>query len=206
MYRPYRILIFRPIRQRRLTATCLIDIQRKLTQKFGRSQPIISINIKGLCICSHHIHFLIYHDVHSTILCNMTWSPTYKKNRISALNGMKIIDRGNYDRMREYYAVLNGQINLSDSPRNYTEMGSMSQMLNGFIHSAMPSLNLSRVAEPVSSETSSSPLRRSFVSRQHNMVGVRARTDSVDSDGSDKQTVGEDTNAANDGLVVVFIE
>jgi hypothetical protein len=39
----------------------------------------------------------------------MTWSPGYKKNRFHVVNHMKIKDYQNYDSMREYYGVLNGQ-------------------------------------------------------------------------------------------------
>lgn len=41
----------------------------------------------------------------------MTWSPNYKQNRFEALKGMKIKDRCDYNRIREYYATLNGQVN-----------------------------------------------------------------------------------------------
>jgi len=49
----------------------------------------------------------------------MTWSPDYKKNRFYVINHMKIKDYQNYDAIREYYGVLNGQNpNKSLSPRN----------------------------------------------------------------------------------------
>ena len=38
----------------------------------------------------------------------MSWSPDYKKNRMNALDRMKIKDRCNYNTMREYYASING--------------------------------------------------------------------------------------------------
>jgi len=48
----------------------------------------------------------------------MTWSPDYKKNRFYVVNHMKIKDYQNYDSIREYYGVLNGQNpNKSLSPR-----------------------------------------------------------------------------------------
>jgi len=48
----------------------------------------------------------------------MTWSPDYKKNRFYVINHMKIKDYQNYDSIREYYGVLNGQNpNKSLSPR-----------------------------------------------------------------------------------------
>jgi len=49
----------------------------------------------------------------------MTWSPDYKKNRFYVINHMKIKDYQNYDAIREYYGVLNGQNpNKALSPRN----------------------------------------------------------------------------------------
>jgi len=48
----------------------------------------------------------------------MAWSPNYKKNRFAVINHMKIKDYQNYESLREYYAVLNGQNpNKSVSPR-----------------------------------------------------------------------------------------
>lgn len=48
----------------------------------------------------------------------MTWSPDYKKNRFYVINHMKIKDYQNYDSLREYYGVVNGQNpNKSLSPR-----------------------------------------------------------------------------------------
>jgi len=55
----------------------------------------------------------------------MAWSPDYKKNRFFVVNRMKIKDYQNYDSIREYYAVLNGQnANKSLSPRAPTFSGS----------------------------------------------------------------------------------
>ena len=55
----------------------------------------------------------------------MAWSPDYKKNRFFVVNRMKIKDYQNYDSIREYYAVLNGQNpNKSLSPRAPTFSGS----------------------------------------------------------------------------------
>jgi len=44
---------------------------------------------------------------------------------------MAIKDRQNYDRIREYYAVLNGQIDNSDAPRSYKEVSCRKNMFNG---------------------------------------------------------------------------
>ena len=40
----------------------------------------------------------------------MAWSPTYKKNRFEALKGLKIKDRADYNRIRKYFATLNGHV------------------------------------------------------------------------------------------------
>ena len=40
----------------------------------------------------------------------MAWSPNYKQNRFAALKGMKIKDRCDYNRLRKYYATLNGHV------------------------------------------------------------------------------------------------
>jgi len=54
----------------------------------------------------------------------MTWSPDYKKNRFYVVNHMKIKDYQNYDSLREYYGVLNGQNpNRELSPRAPTFSG-----------------------------------------------------------------------------------
>merc|ERR1711971_1177542 len=50
------------------------------------------------------IHYRISHS-----FISMTWSPNYKQNRFYVVNHMKIKDYQNYDALREYYGVLNGQ-------------------------------------------------------------------------------------------------
>merc|ERR1711971_1155906 len=65
------------------------------------------------------IHYRISHS-----FISMTWSPNYKQNRFYVVNHMKIKDYQNYDALREYYGVLNGQNpNTGISPRAPTFSG-----------------------------------------------------------------------------------
>ena len=41
----------------------------------------------------------------------MAWSADYKKNTFASYKGMKIKDRADHNKMREYYAALNGHTN-----------------------------------------------------------------------------------------------
>ena len=65
----------------------------------------------------------------------MAWSPDFKQNRADQLKQMKIIDRCNYDRLREYYAVLNGQVRENEKTLSHDrypkEICSRKVMFNG---------------------------------------------------------------------------
>merc|ERR1712019_128559 len=64
----------------------------------------------------------------------MTWSPDYKANRFGRLRRMKIKDRQNYDRIREYFAVLNGQEEAEKVPRTYCDFTSRRGMFGGHMN------------------------------------------------------------------------
>jgi len=64
----------------------------------------------------------------------MTWSPDYKANRFGRLRRMKIKDRQNYDRMREYFGVLNGQEKAENVPRTYCDFTARRAMFGGHMN------------------------------------------------------------------------
>jgi len=87
---------------------------------------------------------------------------------------MAIKDRQNYDRIREYYAVLNGQIDNSDAPRSYKEVSCRKNMFNGSTtfppsDQSMRSLSAHKAAQDNSVEHKIHMVRpREFVERFKN--------------------------------------
>jgi len=79
----------------------------------------------------------------------MTWSPDYKANRFGRLRRMKIKDRQNYDRMREYFGVLNGQEKAENVPRTYCDFTSRRGMFGG--HMNVPTVSF-EVAKKIQSK------------------------------------------------------
>merc|ERR1712013_364785 len=80
-----------------------------------------------------------------------TWSPDYKKNRFYVVNHMKIKDYQNYDSLREYYGVLNGQNpNTGISPRapTFSGLGNPTKILDNIKTSRASSAVSTPVAAP----------------------------------------------------------
>merc|ERR1712244_16004 len=82
----------------------------------------------------------------------MTWSPDYKANRFGRLRRMKIKDRCNYDRVREYFAVLNGQEKAEDVPRTYCDFTQRRGMFGG--HMNVPTVSFEVAQKNRSSQMS----------------------------------------------------
>ena len=47
----------------------------------------------------------------------MSWSAGYKQNRMHSFKKMSIREYANYDRIRDYYAVINHQVEPKRAPR-----------------------------------------------------------------------------------------